>query len=257
MNAERKLALWVDRVGGGKEKGIQAQMRILGQYAAVKIEEGAGRFINTVSGEERVEAGNIMLLFPDVPCMYYPDDCWTVKWILWNGPEAALLEKLGFMNRRKPVVRQNCQAMDSAHSLLMEITGREDLMTILERKSIILDLARELCRAGNASAKQKATDKMLEKAISHIDSQESKNLSIKELASISNMSITHFRRLFKAYAGRSPKEYILASKISRAKKCLIEGHSIKEVAEMLGFCDVFHFMRTFKKVAGVNPGSFR
>jgi AraC-like DNA-binding protein len=252
-SAEKKLGLWVDRIGGGRESGIQNKLRILGMYGAVRIEGNRGCFINAATGEEKPEDGDIMLLFPDVPAMYYPDESWNVKWILWNGPEANLLRELEYISPSKPLVK-NCPAMTEFHSELTSIIQREDMSAILERKNIIISLVKELYKAANR--KDKANDNLMEKAVNYIKSNTDKDLSVNTLAADFNLSSTHFRRLFKAYAGMSPKEYMLSNKITRAKKELTEGRSIKEISDELGFCDVFHFMRTFKKIAGINPGQF-
>jgi AraC-like DNA-binding protein len=77
-----------------------------------------------------------------------------------------------------------------------------------------------------------------------------------KLASECNLSPTHFRRIFDKYTGSSPKEFILSMKISKAKQLLSEGKSIKEVAELSGFNDIFYFMRAFKKMSGITAGRF-
>ena len=255
MTAEKEIGLWVDRIGGGKERGVQTRMRLLGQYGAVKIESGCGTFINTVSGSRRVKIGDIMLLFPDVPSLYFPDDMWVVKWILWDGPEAALLEKMGFIDQKKSIIN-DFPSFDSVHTRLTQIVPSESLTAVLERKSLMLNLIRGLYELTSRGTKQNITDEVIKKSIIYIGKNSDENISIKKLAMHCNLSLNHFRRLFKAYTGCSPKEYILSAKISKAKDCLIAGYSIKETAYIIGFCDVFHFMRTFKKVTGINPGKF-
>ena len=51
-------------------------------------------------------------------------------------------------------------------------------------------------------------------------------------------------------------DFITSLRISRAKQLLAEGKSIKEVAALVGYSDVFYFMRIFKKVTGITPGQF-
>jgi AraC-like DNA-binding protein len=194
-----------------------------------------------------------MLLFPDVPAMYYPHESWDTKWILWNGPEAEALCELGYLCPAKPVIK-DFPSMLYYHSELLSIIQREDIGAALARKNIVISLVGELFKAANASID--VNYGLMEKAVEYINSSLGNDLTVENLAARFNLSATHFRRLFKAFAGMSPKEYMLSSKINRAKKLLLDGRPIKEISDELGFCDVFHFMRTFKKIAGINPGQF-
>ncbi|AWB68053.1 AraC family transcriptional regulator [Saccharobesus litoralis] len=81
---------------------------------------------------------------------------------------------------------------------------------------------------------------------------------IKELAQDANMSPEHFSRKFKAAFNIAPKRYILAKRIELAKQLLLlEGDSVEQVAERCGFCDLYHFSRTFKQETGSSPTAFR
>lgn len=83
-------------------------------------------------------------------------------------------------------------------------------------------------------------------------------ISIKEIADMCNVSEIYFRRLFKEYSGVSPIEYIINSKISRAKKYLkYENISIGNIAELCGFESAAYFSRLFKKKTGDSPIRYR
>ncbi|MHC4874092.1 MAG: AraC family transcriptional regulator [Planctomycetota bacterium] len=249
---ERKLNLWLDRVGENKEKGIQTKLRILGLYGAVKFEGSPGYFVNSITGKERLCDGDIVLLFPDIPAMYYPDKSWQAKWILWDGPESDSFRELGYLNPEKPVIKSYTR-FSEFHTALSKNIAREDLSAALERKNIISSLVQDIFRAVNST--EKGSENSMEDVVKFINTQDA-DLTVEELAEQFNYSCTHFRRLFKAYTGSSPKEYLTSAKINKAKKLLLDGKPIKDIANTLGFCDVFHFMRTFKKVAGVNAGKF-
>jgi AraC-like DNA-binding protein len=66
----------------------------------------------------------------------------------------------------------------------------------------------------------------------------------------------HFRRQFKARTGTSPKAFQVAQRITRAKESLAAGRSLKETAARLGFGDVFHFTRLFRRVTNQTAGQF-
>lgn len=82
--------------------------------------------------------------------------------------------------------------------------------------------------------------------------------SIEKIASECNVSTTHFRRLFKEYAGKSPVQYRTELKIEYAKRMLAESDmTVSEIADTLGFEGDSYFCRVFKKETGLTPTEYR
>ena len=72
------------------------------------------------------------------------------------------------------------------------------------------------------------------------------------------MHPNYFSAIFKAETGISFREYRLACMVRRAKKFLSQTSlGICEIAERLGYKDVSHFNRAFKKEVGLTPGNYR
>ena len=68
----------------------------------------------------------------------------------------------------------------------------------------------------------------------------------------------YFEKLFKQYAGVSPKEYMDARRISMIKILLGEGElSLEQIAQRLSFCDSGHLCRFFKQKTGLTPKQYR
>jgi len=82
---ERRMGLWVDRIGEATDQPSERPLRILGQYAAVVVVEGAGWFASKTAGRISVARHDVMLLFPNEPAHYSPDVSWRTLWIVWNG----------------------------------------------------------------------------------------------------------------------------------------------------------------------------
>lgn len=83
-------------------------------------------------------------------------------------------------------------------------------------------------------------------------------LSIEELAKISQLSLFSFKREFKKEFYDSPKNYINTLRIKKAKELLqLSKMSISEIAYEVGFNDPLYFTRLFKKKVGTSPTSFR
>lgn len=83
-------------------------------------------------------------------------------------------------------------------------------------------------------------------------------ISADELSRLCGLSITHLRRLFRVSTGMTPMEYHTRLRIRRACQLLHEGElSITQIAEALGYENVFYFSRVFKKVMGVPPKQYQ
>ncbi len=71
-------------------------------------------------------------------------------------------------------------------------------------------------------------------------------------------SRTHFSRVFREQVGDSPKRFLIKTRIQRATEILRETTlQVQEVAEQLGYQDVFFFSRQFKREMGVAPSNYR
>lgn len=83
-------------------------------------------------------------------------------------------------------------------------------------------------------------------------------MTLEQLAFISNMSVTNFRREWKKIYAEAPMQYRDAIRLDYAKEYLNSGYyTVSEIAEKCGFDDVSYFVRFFKKNVGVTPGEFR
>jgi AraC-like DNA-binding protein len=81
--------------------------------------------------------------------------------------------------------------------------------------------------------------------------------SLNEIADECNLAPAYLCRLFQRYDHVTPYQYLLRLKMSHAAALLqVPGSTVKEVADALGFSDVFHFSRVFKKINGLPPARF-
>lgn len=78
------------------------------------------------------------------------------------------------------------------------------------------------------------------------------------LAEEAGFSLSHFRKLFTAHTGRSPKQYILYLRLSKAKD-LLSSDSIRiaEAAALCGFRNEFYFTNLFRQTYGLSPAAYR
>ncbi len=94
--------------------------------------------------------------------------------------------------------------------------------------------------------------------LNHISEHLHEKISIKELAEICHLSKDHFSRSFQKTFGLRPSKYIQLRRVERAQSLLITtDHSLRRIAEIVGFGNVSHFSRAFKEISGKTPNQFR
>ncbi|PAW78189.1 MAG: hypothetical protein B9S32_08315 [Verrucomicrobia bacterium Tous-C9LFEB] len=82
--------------------------------------------------------------------------------------------------------------------------------------------------------------------------------TVAALATEMHMSAGHFSRLFKKTTGQSPLDFLVETRLARARHLLRETPlSIGEIAERLDYADVYFFSRQFKQKTGVSPLAYR
>lgn len=91
------------------------------------------------------------------------------------------------------------------------------------------------------------------KVASYLENHYSEKLLLEEMANYVYMSSSHFSVLFKQHTGKSFSDYLLELRMAKARDLIKEQHSVSEVAERVGYQDIRHFSKTFKKYYGVNP----
>ena len=73
-----------------------------------------------------------------------------------------------------------------------------------------------------------------------------------------NMTLTHFRRIFKELSGMPPQQFLLHCRLRKAAELLQNSRlTIKEVAAQSGWDNVFYFSRLFRRQYELSPGRYR
>jgi len=130
---------------------------------------------------------------------------------------------------------------------------------LFENQGIILQLLSRFLKSQEFKSRNFTTipSKILE-AMSFIQLNLDKNLTISELAEKANQNKDYFSRQFLNHLGQRPLNYIHEKKIERAQYLITTTNkTFIEIAAKTGFSNVAHFSKIFKKVLGVTPGAYR
>lgn len=121
-------------------------------------------------------------------------------------------------------------------------------------KSVILFIYDEICCSEACSGSNILSKKIL----NYIQENYNKNLSSAVISAEFNYSMVYLNRIFKQYAGYSIHQFLIQYRISMAAELLKNSSlTVADVACRVGFCDIPHFIKTFKSVTGHTPSSYR
>jgi AraC family transcriptional regulator of arabinose operon len=97
-------------------------------------------------------------------------------------------------------------------------------------------------------------DQALDSIIELIRRDPTRRWTVAELAERTALSRAQFTRRFIAHAGIPPARFVIRARVERAKQLLTETDmTVTQVAATLGYTEVAHFSRQFKRQVGHSP----
>ena len=94
-------------------------------------------------------------------------------------------------------------------------------------------------------------------AIAYID-ENYDTVSERQISDALHMSYNHFSRTFKRVTGKNFSQFVIDTRIERAKKFLLTtSYSITDIAQKTGFSSSSHLISYFKQRTGMTPGDYK
>jgi AraC family transcriptional regulator len=98
----------------------------------------------------------------------------------------------------------------------------------------------------------------VEKVREYIHANLAKDISLSELASVAGLSRFHFSRSFKKTFGLAPRQYLLRSRVERAKTLIAESDpALAELSILLGFNSPARLSAAFRRYGGGTIAQYR
>jgi len=109
----------------------------------------------------------------------------------------------------------------------------------------------ELARGG-------LTPWQVERASERLESDLGGTLSLQQIATEFDLSVSHFSRAFRKSTGLPPHQWLLRQRVKVAKQLMaVRDLPLSEIAISAGFANQSHFTRVFSSLVGASPGSWR
>jgi AraC-like DNA-binding protein len=239
-------------------------MRILGSYALVLMVAGRGYYCDARGAKMELQAGDVVLVFPDLAHAYgpQPNAEWTQIYYVFNGPQFDLWRRRGLLRVDRPVLHLG--AADYWHQRLLSVLPSESREVerpgaALRSLGRFLDVLAEMVATDEEARKAPDRDAWLEKSLRLLGQRSTKGwLAPQSVAHEVGLSYENFRKRFAQHTAESPGQYQKRRRLEWACAAIYQGqHTIKQIADELGFCDVFHFSKAFKQVVGTTPSEYR
>jgi AraC-like DNA-binding protein len=139
------------------------------------------------------------------------------------------------------------------------IWQRRDFLGQLEAQYLATGLVLFMLRGySRGSSESSGEPEFLNWITSYMSLHLSEPLSVSDMAARAGLSASRFSQVFRNRFGRPPHQFLLHLRIQRAQDLLHHtGLTMREISAQCGFSDVHHFAKTFKRLSGQTPGSYR
>lgn len=235
--------------------------RILNEYQLIYISSGHGVFESAQTEKIKIEAGQVILLFPGIWHRYKPSKAsgWHENWVSFTG-DAARRIMVEYFTPAKPIIQ-----LGDDHRLINLISSTAELL----QKADEGYQHRATARVMEALAiiephrpmpdnRESAHAAKIQKARVYLTENYEQLIDMHALAKHHAISYSLFRKLFRENTGRAPQKYLIDIRIDKARELLRHTElSVSEIAEKTGFSSIYFFSRLFKRWEGHCPVGYR
>ena len=227
-------------------------------YSFIHFTNGA---VIRLGGEEISVPHHTCILYrPGTPQYLYSDQPLIHDWLHFTGDPTDFLEPL---NIRADAMLHPVRS-DFITDIVQEMenefyAGRSEREILLDLKlrELFLKLSRSL--SGEAAA---AVDTSMSERLRKLRGEIYLSLghpwTVGEMASRVGLSESRFYSVYRSVYGCSPMDDLIRARIDAARNALLfSSQSVTSVAESLGYSNVTHFIRQFRRFTGTSPSRYR
>ena len=204
-------------------------------------------------------AGDTVILDCYKPHEYYTNDSFESIWIHISGANSfELLEEV----EKTDGNLVKCRDVNHVKKLLFRIYDSISGVNPPSELNISLDIYKIFAELLNPQSIKSKGESNYEDSIQDVKNYIAENLNekltVQRLVNESHMSTSHFSRVFKQQTGFSPYDYVLITRLNKAKYLLQKTEmSVSSIAYETGFNSESNFICFFTDNEGISPGKFR
>ncbi len=204
-------------------------------------------------------AGDTVILDCYKPHEYYTNDSFESIWIHISGANSfELFEEV----EKTDGNLVKCRDVNHVKKLLFRIYDSISGVNPPSELNISLDIYKIFAELLNPQSIKSKGESNYEDSIQDVKNYIAENLNekltVQRLANESHMSTSHFSRVFKQQTGFSPYDYVLITRLNKAKYLLQKTEmSVSSIAYETGCNSESNFICFFTDNEGISPGKFR
>ena len=231
------------------------------------IISGRGLLMATEEGDvkvnHRLEQGEGFLIFPGQITTYVADldEPWEYIWVEFDGLHVKDdLENVG-LTLSSPIYRSQSSELRArmVEEMRYLVSNRNaSAMHLIGHTYLFFDY---LVRSVAHPSEQQGSllqSFYIREAIGYIKENYQSDISVEDIARQTGLNRSYFGKLFKSVVGRSPQQYLIGYRMTKACELLkLTALPVAEVGRAVGYPNQLHFSRAFKSVHGVSPREWR
>jgi AraC-like DNA-binding protein len=218
-----------------------------------------GGYVETLGQELKVDAGDLAWIGNERPHSHRadPNDPWTLLWFRFDGPAApAMREKLFGDGTPKVTVVDDVSLLAWFDRLFHVMRGRAAGLD-LRLNQLVGEFLTIVDQARWGVVRDRVPE-VLTTAMLAMRADLGRSWNSDDLSGVTKVSPSHLRRLFAGHLRTSPHQWLLRERLTHAQALIADSAMpLAEIAEICGFCDVYHFSREFRRSVGTPPAAWR
>lgn len=238
--------------------------RVLDTYKFVFVISGKGYLQQGSDPRHSLSGGDLFVLFPKERHYYFADkdDPWELMWVSFNGSQCdSILKSIGISKKNYVIVNAITSSIQRTLQTLLEALGDiEDIQRLRAIGYLLILFVQvgRIARNNSELSQQFEKENIVQKSVAFIEQNYYNHIDVDLLCKHVNYSRSYLSRMFKNDLNSTIPEYINMVRIRNAKALLKETNlSIREIAFSVGINDCFYFSKTFKRLVGQSPVSYR
>lgn len=186
-----------------------------------------------------------------------PHHPWRELFLVVGGEQARLWQKNGlFPEEEKPRAIPHPNRIRNLYFELFSFDGSTSRFKAHRIRHLIEAILLE--RASQVENAPETIDPIVRTVRKACWARDDGQLDFEAMALQKGMSYSSLRQKFKEAMGLPPQKYLQQVRCRKAQYMLDDREiSVSEVAEKLGFPDVYSFSRSFKRTTGLSPTEYR
>jgi AraC family transcriptional regulator len=212
--------------------------------------------------------GDIDIVPAETPCIWEPREHDTALIVALDSDcLEQVAEELGLHGRRPELVDRfqirDPQIENLCWALKAEIdagypSGRLFLDSLATALAVVLVRRHSSLAGGPGVSNKGMSGHRLRRAVAYIEDNLTTDLSLREIADVLGVSVSHLKTAFRQSTGVPVHQYVIQRRVERAKALLCGSSlSIKEVAHESGFSHQSHLANQMRRILGLSPKAVR